>query len=82
MIREEYENKLFSLLARLDEVVRSNERYVLENTRLINGEGELYDLRQKVRKMMGYSEAIDHLWQVKEAEYSNVNSLLQEFKNQ
>lgn len=31
--------------------------------------------------MVGLSEGVDHLWQVKEAEYYNVNLLLKEIKD-
>lgn len=39
-------------------------------------ETEIHELRQKYRKTIGLNEGIDHLWQVKEMEYGNINALV------
>jgi hypothetical protein len=42
----------------------------------MNYESEIHDLRQRIRRVAGMSEGVEHLWQIKETEYYNLNELL------
>jgi len=46
----------------------------------MNYESEIYDLRQRVRRIAGISDGVDHLWQIKEMEYYNLNELLKQMR--
>ena len=43
-------------------------------------ERELDELRYAIKKLKGMNDGVDHLWQVKETEYQNLNELMQDLK--
>jgi hypothetical protein len=74
--RANSEKEMTELIRKIDAMAELNERFVLQSTHVSTLEREALELRYSLRRMKGISDGIDHLWQIKEAEYSNVNQLL------
>ena len=43
-------------------------------------ESEVYQLRQVVRHSRSINSTVDHLWEVKETEYGNINDILMDLQ--
>jgi len=59
-----------------------NERYLRQSTLLSNLERENQQLRYSLKRMKSLNDGVDHLWQVKETEYYNLNELVRQIKLQ
>ena len=70
------------LIRKIEGVAELNDRYLKQSTLLSTYERELSQLRYAVKRMKGMNEGVDHLWQVKETEYYNVNDVLRQLKGQ
>ena len=75
-IREFYERQQSNIINRLESMTKTNERFATENSRLIHLESQLHELRQKFKKQASLTTNIQHLWEVKEIEYQNINETL------
>ena len=73
-----HDEEVRGLLARLESLTESNEKLAQQNSKYIRLESELYELRSHASRMTSMNETVNHLWQVKEAEYSNLNNLLKQ----
>lgn len=74
------EREMNELIRKIEGLAELNDRYLRQSTQLSNTERELNELRYLVRRMKGLNEGVDHLWQVKETEYYNVNELMKQLR--
>lgn len=74
------EREMNELVRKIEGLAELNDRYLRQSTQLSNTERELNELRYVVRRMKGLNEGVDHLWQVKETEYYNVNELMKQLR--
>lgn len=70
------------LVRKIEGMADLNERYLRQSTLLANQEREISELRYAIRRFKGMNDGVDHLWQVKETEYYNVNDLLKQLHAQ
>lgn len=68
------------LIRKIEGLAELNDRYLRQSNQLSNTERQLNELRYIVRRMKGLNEGVDHLWQVKETEYYNVNELMRQLR--
>lgn len=70
------------MIRKIEGMAELNQRYIMQSAQISSYERELNELRYSLRRMKGMSDNVDHLWQVKEAEYYNVNELLKHLRAQ
>lgn len=78
--RANSEREMSELIRKIDGMAELNERYLLQSSQMSVLEKEVLELRYGLRRMKGISDGVDHLWQVKESEYLNVNELLKQIR--
>ena len=64
------------LVARIEGLSQANARFAEQSARHAQIESEVVLLRQHLRTNRQLTEGVDHLWQIKEAEYGNVDDIL------
>lgn len=57
-----------------------NERYLIQSTQMSALEREIHELRYSLRRTKSLSDGVDHLWQIKETEYFNLNEIIKQVK--
>lgn len=57
-----------------------NERYLIQSTQMSALEREIHELRYSSRRTKSLSDGVDHLWQIKETEYFNLNEIIKQVK--
>ena len=72
-IRLRHDQQQSNFINRLDSLTQTNERFAAQNEKYIKMESELYELRQKYKGLSSLNNNVNHLWEVKEVEYSNLN---------
>lgn len=80
-IRERHDQEQSNFIARLDSLTQTNERFASQNQKYIKMESQLYELRQKYKGLSSLNNNVNHLWEVKEVEYSNINEILKTVNN-
>lgn len=76
------ERDMNELVRKIEGMAELNERYLRQSTQLASAERELSELRYAVRRFKGMNDGVDHLWQVKETEYYNLNDLIKQLHAQ
>ena len=76
------EQDMNELLRKLEGLAEMNDRYLKQSSKLASTEREVSELRYALRRMKGMNDGLDHLWQVKETEYYNVNDILKQLHAQ
>lgn len=66
---------------KLIELTKTNETFSSQSQYFMRLEKEVGELRRLSRTQKRTNETIDHLWEIKEAEYGNVNEILSSVKN-
>lgn len=51
----------------------ANEKFMIQSDKYLELEREVYELRKMLRHSKSLNDGVDHLWQIKETEYNNVN---------
>ena len=74
------EQEMAGLLKKIEASAELNERYMSLSTRYSSTERERDELRFAIKKLKGMNDGVDHLWQVKETEYQNLNELMQDLR--
>lgn len=54
----------------------ANERLLVQISALASKETELIELRRLLKQSTSMTTGISHLWEIKEAEYGNINQVL------
>ena len=80
-IQSRHEQEMLNLMKRIDILNEANDKFMQKNAWYVQLEGEVSELRRKLRYTKSLNESIDHLWQVKEAEYGNVHAILRQLKD-
>ena len=61
---------------KMEGMAELNDRYMRLSKDYSENERELHHLRSDIRKLKSMNSGVDHLWQVKEEEYRNINEVL------
>jgi hypothetical protein len=70
------EKEMGDLIRRIESMAELNQRYLIQSTEMSKLERELYEVRYALKRMKGIRDGVDHLWQIKETEYFNINQIL------
>ena len=62
----------------MESLTESNEKLAVQNSQLIRSESDLRELKHAYRQLKAMNESVNHLWEVKEQEYANINELMKE----
>lgn len=63
------------------ELTKTNETFSAQGQYFMRLEKEVTELRRLSRTQKRTNETIDHLWEIKEAEYGNINEILSSARN-
>lgn len=62
-------------------MTKTNENFLAQGQYFARIEREVSELRRTTKNQKRTNEAVDHLWEIKEAEYGNVNQILASVRN-
>ena len=79
-LKSKYEREIQGLAGKIQGTTDINEKYMAVGRRKWELEKEVHELKASMRRMKGLNEGIDHLWQVKEAEYQNLMESMRQMK--
>lgn len=80
MSKNTNEKEMSELLRKLHDMAEINDRYMKLSAQCSEYEREVHELRHLIRKFKVLNDNVDHLWMVKEAEYSNLHMFLDSMK--
>ena len=63
-------------MAQFTSMIEANEKFASQSVRAVQMEGELIELRRRIKSTQGLNQQIQHLWAVKETEYGNLKEVL------
>lgn len=63
-------------MTKLENLAQSNERYLQQGFQYAQIEKQILQLKKAMRMSRKLTETVDHLWQVKETEYANINEII------
>ena len=72
------EREMNELVLKIEGLAEMNDRYLKQSSKLASTEREVGELRYALKRMKAMNDGLDHLWQVKETEYYNVNDILKQ----
>jgi hypothetical protein len=72
------EKEMGDLIRKIESMAELNERYLSQSGETSKLERELHEVRYALKRMKGISDGVDHLWQIKETEYYNINQILKD----
>ena len=72
------EQDMNDMVRKIEGLAEMNDRYLKQSSKLASTEREVGELRYAIKRMKGMNDGLDHLWQVKETEYYNVNDILKQ----
>jgi hypothetical protein len=74
-------NELQTMNLKIIELTKTNENFATQIQYFMRLEKEATELRRLSRTQKRTNEMIDHLWEIKEAEYGNINEILSNVRN-
>ena len=63
------------------DLTKTNETFATQGQYFMRLEKEVTELRRLARTQKRTNETIDHLWEIKEAEYGNINEIFSSVRN-
>ena len=66
-------NELQSMNLKIIELTKTNENFLNQGQYFARIEREVNELRRNTKNQKRTNETVDHLWDIKEAEYGNIN---------
>jgi hypothetical protein len=74
-------SELQSMNSKIIELTKTNETFSSQGQYFMRLEKEVSELRRLTRTQKRTNETIDHLWEIKEAEYGNISEIFSSIRN-